>query len=47
MAGKSKLDAATKRRLRAGRLLLAGKTPPEAARPWARRGRRYIAGARR
>lgn len=32
MAGKSKLDAATKRRVRAGRLLLAGKTPPEVAR---------------
>lgn len=32
MAGKSKLDAAAKRRIRAGRLLLAGKTPPEVAR---------------
>jgi transposase len=32
MPGKSKLDAATKRRVRAGRLLLAGKTPPEVAR---------------
>ena len=32
MAGKSKLDAAAKRRVRAGRLLLAGKTPPEVAR---------------
>ena len=32
MAGKSELDAATKRRVRAGRLLLAGKTPPEVAR---------------
>ena len=32
MAGKSKLDTATKRRVRAGRLLLAGKTPPEVAR---------------
>ena len=32
MVGKSKLDAATKRRVRAGRLLLAGKTPPEVAR---------------
>ena len=32
MAGKSKLDAATQRRIRAGRLLLAGKTPPEVAR---------------
>ena len=32
MAGKSKLDEATKRRVRAGRLLLAGKTPPEVAR---------------
>ena len=32
MAGKSKLDEATKRRLRAGRLLLAGKTPAEVAR---------------
>jgi transposase len=29
---KSKLDEAVKRRLRAGRLLLAGKTPPEVAR---------------
>jgi len=32
VAGKSKLDAATKRRVRAGHLLLAGKTPPEVAR---------------
>ena len=32
MAGKGKLDAATRRRVRAGRLLLAGKTPPEVAR---------------
>ena len=32
MVGRSKLDAATKRRVRAGRLLLAGKTPPEVAR---------------
>ena len=32
MVGKSKLDAATKRRVRAGRLLLAGKTPAEVAR---------------
>lgn len=32
MAGRNKLDEATKRRLRAGRLLLAGKTPPEVAR---------------
>jgi len=32
MAGKSKLDDAAKRRVRAGRLLLAGKTPPEVAR---------------
>ena len=29
---KSKLDEAVKRRVRAGRLLLAGKTPPEVAR---------------
>ena len=32
MAGKSKVDAAAKRRVRAGRLLLAGKSPPEVAR---------------
>jgi transposase len=32
MAARSKLDDATKRRLRAGRLLLAGKAPPEVAR---------------
>jgi transposase len=32
MSGRIKLDDATKRRLRAGRLLLAGKTPPEVAR---------------
>lgn len=32
MAGKSKVDAAAKRRVRAGRLLLAGKTPAEVAR---------------
>ena len=30
--GGGKLDAAAKRRVRAGRLLLAGKTPPEVAR---------------
>ena len=29
---KSKLDEAVKRRVRAGRLLLAGKSPPEVAR---------------
>jgi transposase len=32
MVSKGKLDAATKRRVRAGRLLLAGKTPAEVAR---------------
>jgi transposase len=32
MRGKSKLDEAAKRRVRAGRLLLAGKSPPEVAR---------------
>lgn len=32
MGGKGKLDAAAKRRVRAGRLLLAGNTPPEVAR---------------
>jgi transposase len=32
MRGKSKLDEAIKRRVRAGRLLLAGKSPPEVAR---------------
>ena len=32
MAGKSNLDEAAKRRVRAGRLLLAGKSPPEVAR---------------
>jgi len=32
MVGKSELDAAAKRRVRAGRLLLAGKTPAEVAR---------------
>ena len=32
MAGKSKLDEAVKRRVRAACLLLAGKTPPEVAR---------------
>lgn len=32
MAGKIKRDAATERRVRAGHLLLAGKTPPEVTR---------------
>lgn len=32
MTGKSKVDAAAKRRVRAGRLLLAGKSPAEVAR---------------
>jgi transposase len=32
MRAKSKLDEAVKRRVRAGRLLLAGKSPPEVAR---------------
>jgi len=32
MKGRSKLDDATKRRLRAGRMLLAGKSPPDVAR---------------
>jgi transposase len=32
MKAKSKLDEAVKRRVRAGRLLLAGKSPPEVAR---------------
>ena len=36
MAGKSKLDAATKRRVRAGRLLLAGKTHRKWRARWGR-----------
>jgi transposase len=32
MSGRSKLDESAKRRVRAGRLLLAGKSPPEVAR---------------
>ena len=32
MKAKGKLDEAVKRRVRAGRLLLAGKSPPEVAR---------------